>query len=39
MKKKEYIEKLENLILNKLTFHAPHLRDANIDYALLDAVT
>lgn len=38
MKKKEYIEKLENLILNKLTFHAPHLRDANIDYALLDAV-
>lgn len=38
MKKREYIEKLENLILNKLTFHAPNLKDGNIDYALLDAV-
>ena len=38
MKKKEYIEKVENLILNKLKYHAPKINDTEIDYKLLDAV-
>ena len=38
MNKKEYIEKLENLILNKIIYHAPNVKDSNIDFALLDAV-
>lgn len=38
MNKKEYIEKLVNLIVNKVKFHAPNLIDDNVDFALLDAV-
>lgn len=38
MKKKEYIQNVENLILNKLNYHAPILNSDNIDYDLIDAV-
>ena len=38
MKKNEYVDKLVNLIINKITYHAPCVKDSNIDYALLDAV-
>ena len=38
MKKKEYIQNVENLILNKLKYHAPILNSDNIDYDLIDAV-
>lgn len=38
MKKKEYIEKIANLIVNRLNFHSPNLNNPDIDYSLLDAV-
>lgn len=38
MKKKEFIEKVKNLILNKVRFHAPNLTTENIDFDLLAVV-
>lgn len=38
MNKKEYLEKIENLISNKIKYHAPNLNDDNIDFPLLNAV-
>ncbi|MBQ8444302.1 MAG: hypothetical protein IJX25_03015 [Clostridia bacterium] len=38
MKKREYIEKLENLIVNRVSFHAPIVRDKEVDYSLLKAL-
>jgi len=38
MTKKEYIEKLENLILQRVKYHAPNLNTLEIDYSLLDVV-
>lgn len=38
MKKKEFIEKLKNLILNKVRFHAPNLVTENVDFDLLNVV-
>lgn len=38
MKKKEYIEKLENLILQRVKYHAPKLNSNEIDYSLLDII-
>ena len=38
MTRKEYINKLKNLIINRIKYHSPLLKDDNIDYKLLDAV-
>lgn len=38
MKKKQYLEKLENLIMQRLKYHAPRVDDGEVDYALLDVV-
>ncbi len=38
MKKKEYLEKVENLIINRIKYHAPCLASDSIDYELLDAI-
>lgn len=38
MKKKEYLKKIENLIINRIKYHAPNLSSDNIDYELLDAI-
>lgn len=38
MNKKEYIEKLKELIINKVKYHSPNLNNDNIDYSLLEAV-
>ncbi len=38
MNKKEYLEKIENLIINKVKFNAPNVTTANIDFSLLDAI-
>ncbi|MBE7073849.1 MAG: hypothetical protein E7379_02010 [Clostridiales bacterium] len=38
MNKKEYIEKIENLIVDRVTYHSPNLAGENVDYALLQAV-
>lgn len=38
MKKKEFIEKVKNLILNKVRFHAPNLVTENVDFDLLSVV-
>lgn len=38
MNKKEYLEIIENLIINKIKYHAPNLANDNIDYELLDAI-
>ena len=38
MKKKEFIEKLTNLILNKVRFHAPNLVTENVDFEILEVV-
>ena len=35
MKKKEYIEKLSQLIFNKIKYHAPNLTSENVDYEIL----
>lgn len=37
MSKKEYLEKLENLIINRIKYHAPNLSNDDIDFSLLDA--
>lgn len=37
MTKKEYLEKIENLIVNRLKYHAPKLTSESIDLSLLDA--
>ncbi len=39
MKKKEYIEKLTQLIFNKVKYHAPNLNNEDIDYQLLDVLS
>lgn len=39
MKKKEYIKKLENLIVNRVKFHSPKLQSGEADYSLLKALT
>lgn len=38
MNKKEYIEKLENLILQRVKYHAPNLESSDIDFELLNAL-
>ena len=38
MTKKEYIEKLKNLIVNRVKFHAPKLVDDRVDFDLLAVV-
>ena len=38
MTKKEYINSLVELIINKVKYHAPNLNTAEIDYSLLEAV-
>ncbi len=38
MTKKEYIEKLTNLIINRVRFHAPIVTDEEVDFALLEVV-
>lgn len=38
MKKREFIEKLKNLILNKVRFHAPNLITDNVNFDLLSVV-
>ncbi len=38
MTKKEYIEKIANLIINRVRFHAPIVTDDEIDFALLEVV-
>lgn len=38
MNKKEYIEKLEELIFNKIKYHAPNLNSSEIDFELLSVV-
>ena len=38
MTKIEYREKIENLIINRIKYHAPNLINDNVDYSLLDAV-
>ncbi|MBQ8908870.1 MAG: hypothetical protein IJY90_01070 [Clostridia bacterium] len=38
MKKKEYIEKLENLIVNRVKFHAPKVNESSVDFSLLRAI-
>ncbi len=37
MTKKEYISSLENLIVNRIKYHAPQIKEG-VDYALLDAI-
>ena len=38
MNKKEYIKKIEELIFNKVKYHAPNLESNDIDYNLLEVV-
>ena len=38
MDKKEYIEKLTNLIINKVKYHSPNVNTNLIDFALISAV-
>lgn len=38
MNKKEYIEKLENLILQRVKYHAPKPKESEIDYSLLSVL-
>lgn len=38
MNKKEYIAKIEELIFNKIKYHAPNLNSLNIDFDLLEVV-
>lgn len=38
MTKKEYIEKIENLIFQRIKYHAPNVNKEEIDYALLEAI-
>lgn len=38
MNKKEYIEKIKNLIVNRVRFHAPKIDNDNIDFELLEIV-
>lgn len=37
MTKSEYVEKIENLVTNRLTYHAPKFLREEVDLALLDA--
>ena len=38
MTKKEYIEKIASLIINRVRFHAPVVKDDDIDFELLEVV-
>ena len=38
MKKREYLQKIKNLIVNRLKYHAPNLNSDEIDFELLSAV-
>ncbi len=38
MTKSEYVQKLKNLILQRVNFHAPKPKDSQIDYSVLDIV-
>ncbi len=38
MTKKEYVEKMANLIVNRVRFHAPIVYDDNIDFELLEVI-
>ena len=38
MNKKEYLESIENLIINRLKYHSPILDENDIDYGLLEAM-
>ena len=38
MTRKEYLFKIENLIVNKLKYHSPNIESPDIDFSLLDAV-
>lgn len=38
MKKKEYIEKMANLIMNRVRFHAPIVYEEEIDFDLLEVI-
>ncbi len=38
MTKKEYVEKMANLIVNRVRFHAPIVYDDNIDFEILEII-
>ena len=38
MKKKEYIEKMANLIINRVRFHAPIVYDKEVDFEILEVI-
>lgn len=38
MKRKEYIEKMANLIVNRVRFHAPIVYDGEVDFAILEII-
>ena len=38
MDKKEYLGKIENLIVNRIKYHAPNLISSDVDFSLLDAI-
>ena len=38
MKKKEYLDRVKNLIINRLKFHSPNLKDGDVDYSILEVV-
>ena len=38
MNKKEYIEKMASLIVNRVKFHAPKVKNEEVDFELLEVV-
>ena len=38
MNKKEYLERIENLIINKIKYNAPNVVTDEVDFSLLDAI-
>ena len=38
MTKKEYLWKIENLIINRVKYHSPNAQSDNINFELLDAI-
>ncbi len=38
MTKKEYVEKMANLIINRVRFHAPIVYDDNVDFEILEII-
>ena len=38
MTRKEYLLKIENLIINKLKYHAPNVTSSDIDFSILEAI-